>query len=119
MRKGSLIPGKEQWDMMARDRRWQQDVCSELFNDDAEWAYSIRTAEQFKMTDKGKVNDAVLMRMFHIGIYDWTGEDKGKLLHQVAQAMRHGTNLSWRIFQRLLAVEDKVRIPQSSRFMRY
>ena len=50
---GMSVGGEVSFD----ERRWHRDVFSELYNDDALWAYSIRVSEEIRVADHTKVRD--------------------------------------------------------------
>ena len=52
------------------------------------------------------LNDPTLLCLFHMGFFDWDGEDN--YLHQTTQAMRHSTLLVGQIFERLLKTQEQV-----------
>ena len=49
------------------ERHWHCDVFSELYNDDALWAYSIWVSEEIRVADHTKVKDPVLCCLMAIG----------------------------------------------------
>ena len=57
------------------------------------------------------LNDPTLLHLFHMGLFDWEGEDNH--LHQTMQAMRHSTLLAGRIFDRLLKTQEQVFFPSA------
>jgi hypothetical protein len=72
------------------------------------WAYGIRASEEFRLRDWEKVKDPVLKRLFTMGIFDWI--DKDDRLNQATQAVRLSTAMSSRMLDRMMELEDKVRI---------
>ena len=87
--------------------RWHRDVFSELYNDDALWAYSIRVSEEIRVADHTKVRDPVLRRLMAMGAWDWDKKE-GAELNQATRAMRFSTALVSRLLPRILDLEAKV-----------
>ena len=60
-------------------RRWHRDVFSELYNDDALWAYLIHVSEEIWVADHTKVKDPVLRRLMVMGAWDWDKKEGAEL----------------------------------------
>jgi len=88
-------------------RRWHRDAFSELYNDDALWAYSIRVSEEIRVAGHTKVKDPVLRRLMAMGAWDWDKKE-GAELNQATRAMRFSTALVSRLLPRVLDLEAKV-----------
>ena len=78
------------------------DVFTNLHNNNALWAFACRMLSDFDNWKFTNCNDPVMIRLFHMGLFDWKDEDNR--LHQTTQAMRHGTVLAGCLFQRLLEI---------------
>ena len=91
---------------MRRDARWKNDVFSDLYNNNALYAYTIRASEELHLLDWEKLRDPVLHRLLGIGLFDWV--DKDDRLNQATQASRISTTMSLRILGCLIHEEDKV-----------
>ena len=52
-------------------RCWHRNIFSELYNNDALWAYSIRVLEEIWVADHTKVKDPVLCHLMAMGTWDW------------------------------------------------
>jgi len=89
------------------ERHWHRDMFSELYNDDALWAYSIRVSEEIRVADHTKVKDLVLCRLMAMGAWDWDKKE-GAELNQATRAMRFSTTLISRLLPRILDLEAKV-----------
>ena len=88
-------------------RCWHHDVFSELYNDDALWAYSIRVSEEIWVADHTKVKDPVLCCLMAMGAWDWDKKE-GAELHQAMRVMWFSTILVSRLVPRILGLEAKV-----------
>ena len=88
------------------ERCWHHDVFSELYNDDALWAYSIWVLEEICVVDHTKVKDPVLCRLMAMGAWDWDKKEGAKL-HQATRVMRFSTALVSRLVPRILGLEVK------------
>ena len=51
-------------------RHWHRDTFSELYNDNALWAYSIQVLEEIRVADHTKVKDPVLRCLMVMGAWD-------------------------------------------------
>ena len=100
---GTTLAGEPSFD----PRRLHRDVFSELYNDDALWAYSIRASEEIRVADHTKVKDPVLRRLMMMGAWDWDKKE-GAELCQATRAMRFSTALVSRLLPRILDLEAKV-----------
>ena len=89
------------------ERRWHCDVFSELYNDDALWAYSIQVSEEIQVVDHTKVKDPVLRHLMVMGAWDWDKKEGAKL-HQATRMMQFSTALVSRLVPRILDLEAKV-----------
>ena len=89
------------------ERCWHHDIFSELYNDDALWAYSIRVSEEIQVADHTKVKDLVLHRLMVMGAWDWDKKE-GAELHQAMRVMRFSTALVSHLVLRILGLEAKV-----------
>ena len=98
-----MLAGEPSFD----ERHWHLDVFSELYNDDALWAYSIRVSEEIRVADHTKVKDPVLCRLMTMGAWDWDKKE-GAELHQATRAMQFSTALVSRLVPRILGLEAKV-----------
>jgi len=88
-------------------RRWHRNIFSELYNDNALWAYSIRVSEEIRVADHTKVKDPVLHRLMAMGAWDWDKKEGAKLL-QATRAMQFSTALVSHLLPRILDLEAKV-----------
>ena len=73
------------------------------------WAYNIRAHDEFRLLEANKygpVNDAVLLRLFKLGLYDWKGLDDRSA--DKAEAMRLSSTMAMRMMQRILLCEKQV-----------
>jgi len=89
------------------ERRWHYNIFSELYNDDALWAYSIQVLEEIHVADHTKVKDPVLCRLMAMGAWDWDKKDGAKL-NQATRAMQFSTTLASHLLLRILDGEAKV-----------
>ena len=89
------------------ERRWHRDIFSELYNDDALWAYSIHVLEEIRVVDHTKVKDPVLRCLMAMGAWDWDKKE-GTKLHQATRVMWFSTALVSRLVPRILDLEAKV-----------
>ena len=80
---------KEGEDETATHHRWWSNVFLNLYFDDRLWAHMIRGAEWLRMVDWTKINDALLLSLLRMGVFDWKAPNNR--LHQATQAIRHGT----------------------------
>jgi len=71
--------------------RWVNDSLSDLWNDDALWAYMIRASKEVQIQDWSIVRDPVLHCPMKMGIFDWEGTDKS--LNQTVPVIRFSTAL--------------------------
>ena len=83
------------------------DAFPQLHNDDALWAYMIQDSEQFRTLNDEVLQDPVIIRLLHMGIFDW--EEPNGTLHQATRAIWHSTALGSRLLGRILLEERKVR----------
>ena len=90
---GVIRARQTSWDT-TEEARWKQDVMPELHNDNALWAFVMRSSEELRMMDHQRLNDPALLRLLRMGIFDWDGTDK--LLNQAQQAVQLGTATSTR-----------------------
>ena len=89
------------------ERCWHCDIFSELYNDNALWAYSIWVSEEIHIADHSKVKDPVLRCLMAMGAGDWDKKEGAKL-HQAMRAIRFSTALVSCLVPRILALETKV-----------
>ena len=89
------------------ERCWHHDVFSELYNDDALWAYSIQVSEEIWVADHTRVKDPVLRHLMVMGAWDWDKKE-GTELHQAMRAMQFSTALASHLVPRILGLEAKV-----------
>ena len=89
------------------ERHWHCDIFSELYNNNALWAYSIRVLEEIWVADHTKVKDLVLHYLMAMGAWDWDKKEGAKL-HQATRAMRFSTTLVSHLIPRILGLEAKV-----------
>ena len=88
-------------------RRWHCDVFSELYNDNALWAYLIHVLEEIQVVDHTKVKDAVLCHLIVMGAWDWDKKE-GAELHQAMRATWFSTAFVSCLIPRILGLEAKV-----------
>ena len=100
---GTTLAGEPSFD----ERCWHCDAFSELYNDNALWAYLIQVSEEICIADHTKVKDPVLHRLMVMGAWDWDKKE-GAELHQATRAMRFSTALVSRLVTRILGLEAKV-----------
>ena len=100
---GTTLAGEPSFD----ERCWHHDVFSELYNDNALWAYSIHVLEEIRVADHTKVKDPVLCHLMAMGAWDWDKKEGAKL-HQATRAMRFSTALISCLILRILDLEAKV-----------
>ena len=60
---GTMLVGEPSFN----ERCWHHDIFSELYNNDALWAYLIRVSEEIQVSDHTKVKDPVLCCLMAIG----------------------------------------------------
>ena len=89
------------------ERCWHCDIFSELYNDNALWAYSIWVLEEIQVADHTKVKDPVLCCLMAMGAWDWDKKE-GTKLHQAMRAMRFSAALVSCLVPRILGLEAKV-----------
>ena len=94
-------------DLVVNENQWWRDMYPNLFFDDWLWANMIWGAEWLHWVDWNKVNDPVLINLFHIGILDWMGPNNH--LHQATQAIQQLTAMHIRTFPCILKLENWVR----------
>ena len=82
------------------ERCWHRDVFSELYNDDALWAYSICVSEEIRVADHTKVKGPVLRHLMAMGAWDWDKKEDTEL-NQATRAMRFSTALVSRLLPRI------------------
>ena len=100
---GMTLAGEPSFD----ERHWHRDVFSELYNDNALWAYSIQVSEEIHVADHTKVKDPVLCRLMAMEAWDWDKKEGAKL-HQATRAMRFSTALISCLVLRILDLKAKV-----------
>ena len=100
---GTILAGETSFD----ERRWHRNVFSELYNDNALWAYSIHVLEEIQVADHTKVKDPVLHCLMVMGTWDWDKKEGAKL-HQATRAMQFSIALVSRLVPRILGLESKV-----------
>ena len=91
---------------MAAHHRWWNDVFPNLFNDRL-WAHMICGAKWLRVVDWAKINDPSLLSLLRMGVLDWKAPNDR--LHQVTQAIRHGTTIALRFLPRIMKLESQVR----------
>ena len=89
------------------ERCWHCDIFSELYNDNALWAYLIWVSEEIQVADHTKVKDPVLCCLMAMGAWDWDKKEGAKL-HQAMRAMQFSTALASHLVPRILGLEAKV-----------
>ena len=110
---GNVLPGEQRFDSL----RWHRDHLWECHNDDALWGFTLRAAEEVRINvQQGVLDDLVLLRLFHMGIGDWAQPDHRS--EASTPAMRHTTVLASRILDRVLILENEVRVPLSGTRLR-
>src|SRR6266705_1263524 len=112
MRRGSLHAGNSQMTPAARQEDWKTRTMSNLRAADELWAYNIRAHDEFRLLEAdqyGPVNDAVLLRLFQLGLYDWKGLDDCSA--DETEAMRLSSTMAMRMMQRVLSLEKQVSDP--------
>ena len=92
---------------MVAHHHWWNDVFPNLFFDDQLWAHMICGAEWLRMVDWRKINDPSLLSLLRMGVLDWSAPNNR--LHQVTQAIRHGTTIMLHFLPRILKLESRVR----------
>ena len=90
---------------------WANDSLSECNHEDALWGFAIRASEELEKTLQTQVDDLVLYRLFHMGLFNWSG--KNKLQEMASQGVRFAAVVATRLFARILRMEEKVRSPLS------
>jgi len=109
MRRGSLYTGNSGMNPATREQEWKTKTLSNLRAADELWAYNIRAHDEFRLLEAneyGPVNDAVLLRLFKLGLYDWKGLDDRSA--DKAEAMRLSSTMAMRMMQRILLCEKQV-----------
>ena len=86
--------------------RWHNDSLCDCYNDDALWGYNIRVADAVEQ-EKTQMGDSVLYRLFHLGTFDWKGQNV--LGNQAHQAIRWACPTIFRVLQCVFRVEKQVR----------
>ena len=89
------------------ERHWHHNIFSELYNDDALWAYLIRVSEEIWVADHTKVKDPVLRHLMAMGAWNWDKKE-GAELNQATRVMRFSTALVSCLLPRILNLEAKV-----------
>ena len=89
------------------ERCWHCDIFSELYNDDAFWAYLIWVLEEIRVADHTKVKDPVLHCLMAMRAWDWDKKEGAKL-HQATRVMQFSTALVSHLVPRILDLEAKV-----------
>ena len=69
--------------------------------------HMIRGAEWLQMVDCMKINDPSLLSLLQMGVLDWKAPNK--CLHQVTQAIWHGTAITLHFLPRIMKLESWVR----------
>ena len=93
----------------ARQEDWKTRTMSNLRAADELWAYNIRAHDEFRLLEAneyGPVNDAVLLRLFKLGLYDWKGLDERSA--DETEVMRLSSTMAMRMMQRILLCEKQV-----------
>ena len=67
----------------------------------------IRGAEWLWVVDCTKINNPSLLSLLRMGVLDWKALNDH--LHQVTQAIRHGTAIVLRFLPRIMKLESRVR----------
>ena len=67
----------------------------------------IRGAEWLQVVDQAKINDLALLFLLRMGVLDWKAPNN--CLHQVTQAIWHGTAMALCFLPRILKLESQVR----------
>src|SRR6266705_6774245 len=109
MRWGSLHAGNSGMTPPIREQDWRSKTLSNLRAADELWAYNIRAHDEFRLLEAdqyGPVNDAVLLRLFKLGLYDWKGLDERSV--EETEAMRLLSTMVMRMMQRILLCEKQV-----------
>ena len=105
-----LLKGDDAGDVTAR-ALWANDDLSECRNEDALWGYAIRASGELEKTSREAVDDPVLYRLFRMGLFSWSGENR--LQEVVSQGVQFATVVATRLFARILGMEEKVCSPLS------
>ena len=92
---------------MAAHHHWWNVIFLNLFFDDRLWAHMICGAEWLRVVDRSKINDPSLLSLLRMGVLDWKAPNNR--LHQVTQAIRHGTTVALRLLPRIMKLESWVR----------
>ena len=100
------MPGTTSFDA----ERWAKDHLPEAHNDDALWGYCIWIQEELRLWDEDTFDDAVLYRLFRMGIEDWTGENQRK--DQSTQAMCFAVVLGSRLWGQIQSTRTQVSLVQ-------
>ena len=93
--------------MEAAHHCWWNDVFPNLFFDDQLWAHMIRGAEWLRVVGHTKINNPSLLSLLQMGVLDWKAPND--CLHQVTQAIQHGTAIALRFLPRIMKLESRVR----------
>src|SRR6266705_6396725 len=112
MRRGSLHAGNSGMTPPIREQDWKTRTMSNLRAADELWAYNIRAHDEFRLHEAdqfGPVNDAVLLRLFQLGLYDWKGLDDRSA--DETEAMRLSSTMAMRMMQRILLLEKQASDP--------
>ena len=67
----------------------------------------IRGVEWLQVVDWTKINNPSLLSLLQMGVLDWKAPNDR--LHQVTQAIRHGTTIALRFLPRIMKLESRVR----------
>ena len=67
----------------------------------------IQGAEWLRVVDQMKINNLSLLSLLRMGVLDWKAPNNR--LHQVTQAIRHGTTIALRFLPRIMKLESQVR----------
>ena len=67
----------------------------------------IQGAEWLCVVDRMKINNLSLLSLLWMGVFDWKAPNDH--LHQVTQAIRHGTAITLRFLPRIMKLESWVR----------
>ena len=102
---GCILPGEERFNVL----QWHNDHLPELHNDDALWGFTLRASEEVRINRiQGSLMDPVLLHLFNMGIDQWTSPDHRT--NSSIQVMRHGTVMASRLLDRILILENEVRV---------
>jgi hypothetical protein len=99
------LPNEEGWDDAAKLNRWRLDQLMECSDRDALWGYAVRLHSVLQRMDRPLLHDPVLFRLLQMGTYDGPSHCRDHV-----SAIRLSTVTSSRLLDRILAVQEQVRI---------